>query len=111
MGLTKGNVMADWIDACATGDIEAEEVIRFDHGDRTFIIVRDHLGNIYCADGLCTHENVHLADGLVVENTIECPKHASIFDCATGEVETPPACENLLTYATKVENGRIMVKI
>ncbi|MDE0112773.1 MAG: MocE family 2Fe-2S type ferredoxin [Albidovulum sp.] len=103
--------MADWIDACAADDIEAEDVIRFDHGERTFIIVRDHEDNVFCTDGLCTHENVHLAEGLVVENSIECPKHASIFDCSTGEVETPPACENLQTYATKIENGRILVKI
>ena len=103
--------MADWIDACAAGDVENEEVIRFDHGDRTFIIVRDHNGQFYCTDGLCTHEDVHLSDGLVVETTIECPKHASIFDVASGEVETPPACADLNTYPTKVETGRVFVEI
>ena len=30
--------MTEWIDACATGDIEAEELIRFDHGGKTFAI-------------------------------------------------------------------------
>ena len=45
--------MADWIDACATYDIE-EEVIRFDRDSRTFIIVRDHEDNYYCTDGMCT---------------------------------------------------------
>ncbi|MDB4122090.1 Rieske 2Fe-2S domain-containing protein [Octadecabacter sp.] len=47
-------------------------MIRFDHGERTFIIVRDHEDNYYCSDGLCTHEEVHLSDGLVIEATIEC---------------------------------------
>ena len=103
--------MAEWIDVCAAGDIEEEDVIRFDHGSRTFIIVRDHEDNYYCTDGLCTHEQIHLSDGLVVEATIECPKHASIFDCATGEVETPPACESLHTYPTKIEDGRVFVGI
>ena len=32
--------MAKWIDACATDDIEAEDVIRFDHDGRTFAIYR-----------------------------------------------------------------------
>ena len=59
--------MPTWIDACAADDIDEEDVIRFDHGDRTFIIVRDHEDNYYCTDGLCTHEDVHLCDGLVVE--------------------------------------------
>lgn len=103
--------MAEWIDACAAGDIEEEDVIRFDHGTRTFIIVRDHEDNYYCIDGLCTHEEIHLADGLVVETTIECPKHASVFDVSTGEVESPPACENLCTYRTRVEDGRVLVEI
>ncbi|EPX83199.1 Rieske [2Fe-2S] domain protein, MocE subfamily [Rubellimicrobium thermophilum DSM 16684] len=103
--------MPAWIDACATDDIAAEDVIRFDHGGRTFIIVRNHRDEYFCTDGLCTHEDVHLADGMVVENTIECPKHSSIFDITTGEVETPPACENLRTYRTRIENGRVLVEI
>ena len=103
--------MADWIDACAKCDIEPEDVIRFDHGGHTFIIVRDHEDNYYCTDGLCTHEDIHICDGLVVCTTIECPKHASVFDVTTGEAESPPACEDLSTYRTKVENGRIFVEI
>jgi 3-phenylpropionate/trans-cinnamate dioxygenase ferredoxin subunit len=98
-----------WIDACATDDIDAEDVRRFDHGGRTFIIVRNHEDAYYCTDGVCTHEDVHLCDGLVVENTIECPKHSSIFNVTNGEVETPPACENLRTYPTRVEGGRVLV--
>ncbi|NBR35757.1 MAG: hypothetical protein EBT90_14105 [Rhodobacteraceae bacterium] len=57
------------------------------------------------------HEDVHLSDGLVVENTIECPKHSSIFNMENGEVETPPACENLHTYPTKVDADRVFVDI
>jgi 3-phenylpropionate/trans-cinnamate dioxygenase ferredoxin subunit len=100
-----------WIDACSTDDIDAEDVIRFDHGGRTFAIYRNHEDGYFCTDGLCTHEDIHLADGLVMENTIECPKHSSIFDFTTGEVETPPACNNLHCYQTKVEGGRVLVDI
>ncbi len=100
-----------WIDACSTDDIEAEEVIRFDHEGRSFAIYRGPADDYFCTDGLCTHEEVHLADGLVMEYSIECPKHASMFDYRTGEVETPPACEDLNTYPTKVENGRVMIEI
>lgn len=100
-----------WVDACSTADIDAETAIRFDHDTRTFAIYRNHEDAYFCTDGLCTHEEVHLCDGLVMENTIECPKHASIFDFTTGEVETPPACNNLCTYPTRVESGRVMVDI
>ena len=100
-----------WIDACGVGDIEEESGIRFDHGGRTFAIFCNDRLEYYCTDGLCTHEDVHLADGLVMENTVECPKHASVFDFTTGEVETPPACENLRTYSVKVEDGRVFIDL
>lgn len=103
--------MAEWVDVCTPDDIGPEDAMRFDHGDRTFAVFRNHKDCYFCTAGLCTHENVHLADGLVMENTIECPKHASLFDFTTGEVETPPACMNLMTYRTKVEGGRLYVEI
>lgn len=100
-----------WIDACAADAIDEEEGVRFDRDGRTFAIFRNDADEYFCTDGLCTHEEVHLADGLVMENTVECPKHSSIFDFTTGEVETPPACDDLKTYPTKVENGRVFVEI
>jgi 3-phenylpropionate/trans-cinnamate dioxygenase ferredoxin subunit len=100
-----------WIDACSAGDIEAENGLRFDHGGRTYAIFRNNRNEYFCTDGLCTHEAVHLADGLVMENTVECPKHASVFDFTTGEVDTPPACDNLRTYPARVENGRVMIEL
>jgi 3-phenylpropionate/trans-cinnamate dioxygenase ferredoxin subunit len=55
--------MAEWIDACAADALEPEDVIRFDHGSRTFAIYRSPEGEYFCTAGLCTHEKVHLADG------------------------------------------------
>ena len=99
-----------WIDAIPA-DLPPEEARRFDHNGLTYAIYRNHQGGYFCTDGLCTHENVHLADGLVIENTVECPKHSSIFNFANGEVETPPACNNLRTYKAKVEGGRILIEV
>jgi len=54
---------------------------------------------------------MHLAGGLVMKNTVECPKDASIFDFTFGEVEAPPACENLGTYRTRAENDRVCLDL
>ena len=43
--------MAKWIDACATDDIEEEDVIRFDHDGRTFAIYRSPDDAFFCTDG------------------------------------------------------------
>ncbi|PQO23838.1 Rieske family ferredoxin [Rhodobacteraceae bacterium WD3A24] len=103
--------MAEWIDACAADDIEQEDVIRFDHGERTFAIYRSPEDAYYCTDGLCTHEQVHLADGLVLDHIIECPKHNGQFDYRDGSARRAPVCENLATYPTRVEGGRVYVCI
>ena len=103
--------MAQWVDACSADDIENEEVIRFDHGGRTFAIYRSPDGEFFVTDGLCTHEKVHLADGLVMDDIIECPKHSGRFNYRTGEAKGAPVCVNLRTYPVRVENERVFVEI
>jgi 3-phenylpropionate/trans-cinnamate dioxygenase ferredoxin component len=100
-----------WIDACAAEDIEPEDVIRFDRGGQTFAIYRTDDDRYYATDGLCTHEESHLSDGLVMGTIIECPKHNGRFDFTTGAAKGAPVCVNLQTYPAKVEGGRVFIKI
>lgn len=103
--------MANWIEACAADDVANEDVSRFDHAGRTFAIYRSPDDKYYATDGLCTHEKIHLADGLVMDHTIECPKHNGRFDYTTGVAKGAPACINLKTYLIKVEDGKIFIDI
>ena len=103
--------MTNWIDACATDDVEEEDVIRFDHGAHTFAIYRAPGGGFFCTDGLCTHEQVHLAEGLVMDHTIECPKHNGQFDYRTGEAKRAPVCVNLKCHPVRVEGDRVLIGI
>jgi 3-phenylpropionate/trans-cinnamate dioxygenase ferredoxin subunit len=102
--------MTDWIEVCALDDIEEEDVIRFDHDGQTFAIYRSPDDKVYATDGLCTHEQEHLADGLVMDEIIECPKHNGRFDYRTGEAKGAPVCINLKVYPAKVENGTVFLK-
>lgn len=103
--------MADWIDVCDADDIEDEDVIRFDHAGRTFAVYRSLEGEVFATDGLCTHEQVHLADGLVLDDTIECPKHNGRFNYKTGAALRTPACVNLATYPARIADGRIEIMV
>ena len=102
--------MPNWIDACAADDVENEDLVRFDHGTKTFAIYRSHKDEYFCTDGLCTHEQVHLSDGLVMDYIIECPKHNGRFDYRTGEAKGAPVCVDLKTYPAELRGGRIFVK-
>jgi 3-phenylpropionate/trans-cinnamate dioxygenase ferredoxin subunit len=99
-----------WIEVCAVGELEREDVIRFDLGEQSFAVYRTADDRYYATDGHCTHQKVHLADGLVTGNLIECPKHNGKFDITTGEAKRPPACLKLATYAVKVSDGFVMLK-
>ena len=103
--------MAEWVKACAADEIDEEDVIRFDHGDRTFAVYRSPEDEYYATDGLCTHEKIHLADGLMMDNVIECPKHNGRFDYTDGSALGVPVCENLQTYLVKVEDGQVFFNI
>jgi 3-phenylpropionate/trans-cinnamate dioxygenase ferredoxin subunit len=100
-----------WIEACAAEDIEPEDVVRFDHDGRSFAIFRSPESEYYATDGWCTHERAHLADGLVMESIVECPKHNGRFDYRTGAAKGAPVCVDLKTYAVKVEAGRVFIEI
>ena len=98
-----------WIEVCNSGDIEKEDVMRFDLDDRTFAIYRTTDDKYYATDGFCTHANVHLAGGFVMENIIECPKHNGRFDFTTGQAKGAPACVDLKIYPVKVEAGKVLI--
>lgn len=103
--------MTRWIDACGTDDIEAEDLIRFDHELQTFAIYHAPEGTFHATEGRCTHEDVHLCDGLVMGHLIECPKHNGQFDYRTGEAMRAPVCVNLRVYPVKVEGGRVLIDV
>ena len=100
-----------WLEVCAENAIDEEDVLRFDHGSRTFAVYRGTEDDYYATDGLCSHESVHLADGLVMDGLIECPKHNGKFDYRTGVAKGAPVCINLRTYPVKVEGDKILISL
>nr|WP_210324310.1 MocE family 2Fe-2S type ferredoxin [Aestuariivirga litoralis] len=103
--------MTNWVEVCDKDDINQEDVIRFDHEGKSYAIYRSPDDKFYATDGLCTHERVHLADGLVMDTIIECPKHNGRFDYTTGAAKGAPVCVNLKTYPVKIENLKIFIAI
>ena len=100
-----------WLEICAAADLAAEDVIRFDHGKKTFALVRDEQGILHATDGICTHGNVHLANGLVKGSILECPKHNGRFNLKDGSPARAPVCRGLATYPIEERNGRIWLNV
>ncbi len=102
--------MTGWVRVGPLADVEDEDVKRFDHDGHTYAIYRV-AGKVYATDGLCTHEQAHLCDGLVMDHVIECPMHNGRFDIRDGRALGAPACVNLKTYAAKIEDGIVFMLV
>ncbi len=99
-----------WHDACATDDIDDEDLIGIDI-DGAHIAIYNTPEGFFATDGMCTHEDEPLDDGLVMDGVIECPLHQGRFCVKTGKALSAPATKGLATYETRVENGRVLVKV
>ena len=87
-----------WVNACASEALTTNDVLRFDHDRHTYAIYRTADGDVRATDGMCTHGNTHLADGMVMGTVVECAKHNGRFDVITGEPRRLPACIALRTF-------------
>jgi len=100
-----------WIEVCAAADLGKSEVIRFDHDRKTYALCRDSNGSLFATDGICTHGNNHLADGVVIGGTIECAKHNGRFHLADGSPARAPICRALCTYPLEARNGGLFLNL
>lgn len=99
----------EWITACKIDDVPLEDVIRFDFGSRTFVVIRSADGAFFAMDGHCSHEKIHLSGGLVDGGIIECPRHFGTFDYRTGESRKLPACVDLQTYPVRLVDDEVQL--
>ncbi len=100
-----------WIEVCAASCLGKEDVIRFDHAKKTYALYQTLDGAYYATDGMCTHGNTHLVDGLVKGKIIECPKHNGRFNLTDGSPARPPVCRGLRTYPLKNQDGKLFINI
>jgi Na+-transporting NADH:ubiquinone oxidoreductase subunit F len=107
----KGKPVNGWLEVGVSALLKSEEVIRFDHQQHTYAIYRSSDAALFATDGICTHGNTHLADGLVKGRLVECPKHNGRFDIADGSAQRAPACVALKTYKVREHDGKIFIDL
>ena len=93
-----------------TDDLGEEEVMAVFVGKEEIALYNVD-GEFYATHGVCTHENVGLADGFVEGDVIECPLHGACFEIKTGKAVNPPAEVDLKTYPVKINGDTIYVGI
>jgi 3-phenylpropionate/trans-cinnamate dioxygenase ferredoxin component len=103
--------MANWIEAVSVDDLGEDDVVPFTVDGRDFAIYKTEDGEIFASDGHCTHERTLLCDGLVMDGTIECPKHNGRFSLVDGMALGAPVLIDLKMFPVKVENGTVYIDV
>ena len=78
-------------------------VARTGNGEVTsdaFAVFEDH----------CSHRGGSLADGCLVDGTVQCPWHGSQFDVKTGRVIAGPARDDIATCEVRIDGGNVKLR-
>lgn len=65
---------------------------------------------VFAVEDKCSHADIPLCGGQIVENYISCPIHGAVFDLTDGSVQSPPAFEDIKTFEVSVEGTSVSVK-
>ena len=98
---------------CAVDDLPVGIARRFSVDGREVAIVNLGEDGFHALDAVCSHEHAWLDEGEVDtdEGTIECPKHGSTFDVATGKALTLPAIAPVASYPVTVDGDEIWIEV
>ena len=104
--------MREPVRLCEAEDLAPGEARRFDVGDHRIALVR--IGDDFYAIGdRCSHADFSLSEGEVLadDREIECWKHGSAFDLATGEPQSLPATKPVPVYEIVRKGDEVWVRL
>jgi len=79
------------------------------HFDEEPVILVRQGDQVFATSATCTHYNGPLAEGLVVGDTIRCPRHHARFNLHTGEAEGAPALNPVPCFNVRRHGDMVMI--
>jgi 3-phenylpropionate/trans-cinnamate dioxygenase ferredoxin subunit len=98
---------------CSVTEVPEGEVRRFELEARPFAVVNLGEEGFRVVDAICSHAHYFLDEGEVDvdDETIECPKHGSMFDLNTGKPRSLPATLPVELFVTKVDGDDVLIEV
>lgn len=91
-------------------DVEEDAVIKVVALGKKLAVYK-YQGVFFATDEICSHAEASLAEGFMIDDTIECPLHGACFSIRTGEALSPPATKPIGVYPVRVENDEIQIGV
>ena len=94
----------------ATIDELVEDVpLSCDVDDELTVAIVTHGGQLFAIEDECSHAKVPLSEGEVIDCTIECYLHGSLFDLRTGAPLNLPATSPVRVFPVRIEGTDVLV--
>ncbi len=100
--------MTEFVSIATTDEIPPGERLVVEYG-RKWVAIFNVNGSFYAIEDRCPHDDGPLADGILNDCTIECPRHGASFDITSGKVLSAPALVDVPTFQVRIENGSIQI--
>jgi 3-phenylpropionate/trans-cinnamate dioxygenase ferredoxin subunit len=105
------NAAPEWVAVGDLGDFETDHPERCEVGDTAVVVVRTSEGKVHALFDTCSHAEVPLSEGEIVDGEIECWLHGSTFSLDTGKPSCLPAVDPVPVYPTKIEGDVVYVAV
>jgi nitrite reductase/ring-hydroxylating ferredoxin subunit len=102
--------MPSKIELCSTEEVAVGTALKVETAGLTLAVFNVD-GEFYVLDDLCTHGPGSLSEGYIEGDIVECNFHNGQFNIRTGAVVLPPCMIPAKTYATTVENGKVVIEV
>lgn len=66
-------------------------------------------GRYFAISDRCSHDDGPVAEGEVVGETVECPRHGARFELESGKALTLPAVVDIPAYPVRIVGGEVQV--
>jgi Na(+)-translocating NADH:ubiquinone oxidoreductase F subunit len=109
--MVTGTIVNDKVEVCTIDELPKGEVIRIDFEEKTYAVYRTNFDNYYATEGICSHGNAHLAEGVVIDEMIECAKHNGRFNLKDGSPKRMPVCAGIATYKVEVFDNKVLLDL
>jgi nitrite reductase/ring-hydroxylating ferredoxin subunit len=101
----------EWHAVGTVEDFEADRPERCEVEDVAVMVVRTAAGELHALFDTCSHAEVPLSEGEIVDGEIECWLHGSTFNLGTGKPSCLPAVDPVPVYPTKIEGDVVYVAV
>lgn len=98
-----------WHKAIVAHELGENDAVKVCINGNHYAIYQLQQGSYHATDGICSHEHAFLADGLVDDGKVLCPKHNSKFCIKTGKAINRPAKQPINVYPIKKEGDDLLI--